>query len=297
MKGIILAGGKGTRLYPVTKAISKHLIPIYDKPMIYYPLSTLMLSGIREILVISTPEDLPLYKRLLGNGSDLGLSIFYKEQGKPAGIAEAFILGEDFIGKDSVCLVLGDNLFYGQGLATILRKTKKLFLENSCSSLGVIFGSFVKNPQDFGVAELTEAGQLISIEEKPLKPKSNYAIPGLYFYTNDVIEITKGIRPSKRSELEITSVNQEYLRRKKLKIELFGRGIAWLDTGTHKGLLDAANFVDAIQSRQGLFIACIEEVAYRSGFIDKQLLLKHAQKHANTEYGDYLGMIAKMNLS
>lgn len=293
MKGIILAGGKGTRLFPVTKAISKHLIPIYDKPMVYYPLSILMLAGIREILLISTPEDLPLYKRLLGNGKDLGLSIMYKEQEKPAGIAESFLLGEDFIGKDPVCLVLGDNLFYGQGLATILRKTTKLFSDKSNRG-GLIFGSYVKNPSAFGVAELSVKGELLSIEEKPLNPKSNYAIPGLYFYSNEVIKITKSIQPSHRGELEITSVNQEFLRRKSLFLEILGRGIAWLDTGTHKGLLEAANFVDAIQARQGLFISCIEEIAYRNGFIDKSLLLQHAKRHENTEYGDYLGTISQI---
>jgi glucose-1-phosphate thymidylyltransferase len=266
VKGIILAGGSGTRLYPVTKAISKQILPIYDKPMIYYPLSTLMLADIRDILIISTPQDIHLYQDLLGDGSDYGLSIQYAIQEKPNGLAEAFIIGEKFIGNDRVCLVLGDNIFYSRGFSEMLKKA----VGNEIGA--TIFGYYVSNPQDFGVVEFDKDGKVMSLEEKPQNPKSNYAIPGLYFYDNDVIEIAKNIKPSKRGELEITSVNGEYMRRGKLKVELFGRGMAWLDTGTHDGLLEAANFVHTLQKRTGLYVSCIEEIAYRKGYIDKSKL-------------------------
>jgi glucose-1-phosphate thymidylyltransferase len=282
LKGIILAGGKGTRLYPTTKAISKHLMPIYDKPMIYYSLSTLMLTGIREILIISTPEDVDSYKKLLGEGKHIGLNIEYAIQYKPKGIAEAFVIGERFIGKDSVCLILGDNFFYGQGFVKKLERAKNFKIG------ATIFGYYVKNPKDFGVLEFDSNGNVLSIEEKPQNPKSNYAVPGLYFYDNNVVEIAKTIEPSKRGELEITSINQEYLRRKKLRFEIFGRGMAWLDTGTSRGLLEASNFVEAIQNRQGLYIACIEEIAYRNKYLSSTQLMELANQYKQTEYSNYL---------
>ena len=282
MKGIILAGGSGTRLYPITKSISKQIIPIYDKPMIYYPLSVLMLAQIREILIISTPRDLPIYKELLGDGSKLGMSFSYEVQLEPNGIAEAFIIGEKFIGNDSVALILGDNVFYGQGFSEILMKVSTL-KEGAC-----IFGYYVDNPTAYGVVEFDNKGKVLSIEEKPQKPKSKYAVPGLYFYDNDVVEIAKNLEPSSRGELEITDVNREYMKRGKLKVQLLGRGFAWLDTGTHDALLEASNFVQAVQKRQGLYIACIEEIAYGNGYIDKEELKSLAEPLMKTDYGQYL---------
>ncbi|GAA0105705.1 glucose-1-phosphate thymidylyltransferase RfbA [Paraclostridium sordellii] len=286
MKGIILAGGSGTRLYPITKSVSKQALPIYDKPMIYYPMSVLMLAGIKDILIISTPRDIGMFKELFEDGSNLGLNIQYAIQEKPNGLAEAFIIGEEFIGKDKVALVLGDNIFYGYGFSERLERAVQ-------REEATIFGYHVVDPHAFGVVEFDKEFNVLSIEEKPKEPKSNYAVPGLYFYDNDVIEIAKNVKPSERGELEITSINNEYLRRGNLKVELFGRGMAWLDTGTHKGLLDASNFVEAVQTRQGLYIACLEEIAYRKGYIDKAQLLELAKPLMKTEYGQYLVKISK----
>ena len=287
MKGIILAGGSGTRLYPITKAISKQIAPIYDKPMIYYPLSTLMLAGIREILIISTPRDVPVFQELLGDGGQLGLSICYAVQEKPNGIAEAFLIGEEFIGKDSVALILGDNIFYARGFSDILQRAQ------AHEKGATIFGYRVNNPEEFGIVEFDKQGNVLSIEEKPQNPKSNYAVPGLYFYDNDVVEIAKSIKPSARGEKEITAVNNEYLRRGDLRVELFGRGMAWLDTGTHDGLLEAADFVSIVQRRQGLYVSCIEEIAYRKGYITKEQLLRLAEPMMKTAYGQYMIRVAE----
>lgn len=285
MKGIILAGGSGTRLYPITKSVSKQALPIYDKPMIYYPLSVLMLAGIKDILIISTPRDITLFQELFEDGKHLGLNIEYKVQENPNGLAEAFIIGEDFIGDDKVALVLGDNIFHGYGFSERLAKA----VERDEST---IFGYHVSDPSEFGVVEFDSEFNVLSIEEKPIQPKSNYAVPGLYFYDNEVVDIAKNIKPSPRGELEITDINNEYLRRGKLKVELFGRGMAWLDTGTHRGLLDASNYVEAVQTRQGLYVACLEEIAYRKGYISKEQLLELAKPLLKTEYGQYLVKIA-----
>lgn len=282
MKGIILAGGSGTRLYPITKSVSKQILPIYDKPMIYYPLSVLMLAGIREVLIISTPRDLPVFKELLGSGEELGMKFEYIVQEEPKGLAQAFTLGEKFIGEDSVCLILGDNIFYGQGFIDKLREGYNL------EKGGLVFGYYVSNPSEFGVVEFNENGKAVSIEEKPKYPKSNYAIPGLYFYDNSVIEKAKSLKPSARGELEITDISRLYMEEENLKVELLGRGMAWLDTGTHDGLLNAANFVETIQKRQGLYVACIEEIAYRMGYISKEKLIELAKPMMKTEYGKYL---------
>lgn len=285
MKGIVLAGGSGTRLYPITKGVSKQLLPIYDKPMIYYPISVLMLAGIREILIISTPYDLPGFKRLLGDGSDYGIELSYAEQPSPDGLAQAFIIGEEFIGNDSVCMVLGDNIFYGQGFRPMLEESV-----NAAEKEGkaTVFGYRVNNPESFGIAEFDEEGKVLSIEEKPKDPKSNYAVVGLYFYPNNVIEIAKNIKPSHRGELEITSVNQEYLKNSSLNVKLLGRGFAWLDTGTHESLAQASNFVEVIESRQGLKVACLEEIAYKRGWISSDNLKEIADLMSKNEYGQYL---------
>ena len=282
MKGIILAGGSGTRLYPITRVVSKQLLPVYDKPMIYYPLSVLMLAGIRDILLISTPEDLPLFKKLLGDGSQLGLSFSYEEQPRPEGLAQAFLIGKSFIGKDPVCLILGDNIFYGHSLTDILKSAVQL------KEGGLIFGYLVKDPNRYGVVEFDENNNVIGLEEKPKKPKSNYAVPGLYVYDNEVINIAGSLKPSARGELEITDVNLEYLRRGQLKVELLGRGFAWLDTGTQEALQQAASYIQAIQDRQGLKVSCIEEIAYYLGYISKEELANFAANMAKNEYGQYL---------
>ncbi len=289
MKGIVLAGGSGTRLYPITKGISKQLIPIFDKPMIYYPISVLMLAGIREILIISTPHDLPSFRRLLGTGEDLGVRFEYAEQPSPDGLAQAFIIGEEFIGSDSVCLVLGDNIFYGSGFSGLLRQS----VENTeQQGLATVFGYYVNDPERYGVAEFDSDGNCLSIEEKPAKPKSNYAVVGLYFYPNSVVEIAKHIKPSSRGELEITTVNQEYLARQTLKVQTLQRGFAWLDTGTHDSLSEASTFIEVIEKRQGLKVACLEEIAYKRGWISKEKLREVAAPMAKNDYGRYLLQLA-----
>ena len=289
MKGIILAGGSGTRLYPITRSISKQIVPLYDKPMIYYPLSVLMLAGIREVLIISTPRDLPTFKELFGDGSWLGMSFSYAVQKEPRGLAEAFIIGEDFVGEDTVSLVLGDNVFYGQGFTSTLKNARaKIETEGGA----VVFGYYVKDPSSFGVVEFDATGKAISIEEKPKMPKSHYAVPGLYFYDNSVIDIAKNVKPSARGEIEITSVNANYLAQNKLHVEVLGRGLAWLDTGTYEDLLDAANYIATIQKRQGMYVSCIEEIAYRNKWLSKDALLELADAY-KTEYGAYLRFIAE----
>ena len=286
MKGIILAGGSGTRLYPLTKAISKQIMPVYDKPMIYYPLSTLMLAGIREVLIISTPRDLPVFKELLGTGEQLGMRFEYAVQETPRGLADAFIIGEEFIGDDNVALVLGDNIFYGQSFSKLLREVA------ARETGATIFGYYVRDPREYGVVEFDEDGMAISIEEKPEHPKSNYAVPGLYFYDNDVVEIAKNVKPSARGEIEITAINNEYLNRGTLRVETMGRGFAWLDTGNHDSLLEAADFVAAFQKRQGLYVSCIEEIAYKRGFMTKEQLIALAEPLLKTDYGKYLIEVA-----
>jgi len=289
MKGIVLAGGSGTRLYPITKGISKQLIPIFDKPMVYYPISALMLAGIRDILIISTPYDLPGFKRLLGDGSEYGVHFEYAEQPSPDGLAQAFIIGEKFIGDDSVCLVLGDNIFYGSGFTKLLHES----VENAKNNKATVFGYYVNDPERYGVAEFDANGNCLSIEEKPAHPKSNYAVVGLYFYPNSVVEIAKNIKPSPRGELEITTVNQEYLSRKQLKVQTLQRGFAWLDTGTHDSLSEASTFIEVIEKRQGLKVACLEEIAYKQGWIDADKLVQLAQPMAKNEYGQYLLNLVK----
>jgi len=285
MKGIILAGGSGTRLYPITKGVSKQLVPIYDKPMIYYPLSVLMLAGIKEVLIISTPTDLPRFEQLLGDGSDIGMSFSYVVQPSPDGLAQAFILGEEFIGDDDVCLVLGDNIFYGHGLTDLLAQSVK---NAESENKATVFGYYVKDPERYGVAEFDANGNVTSIEEKPTQPKSNYAVVGLYFYPNDVVQKAKNVKPSDRGELEITTLNQDYLKEERLKVELMGRGYAWLDTGTHESLLEASMFIQTIENRQGLKVACLEEIAYEMGYITKEQLIELAQPLKKNQYGQYL---------
>lgn len=289
MKGIILAGGSGTRLYPLTKAVSKQIMPVYDKPMIYYPLSTLMLAGINEVMIISTPRDLPVFEELLGTGEQLGMKFTYAVQEQPRGLADAFIIGVDFIGDDSVALVLGDNIFYGQSFSKVLRQTRERIETEGGAT---IFGYYVRDPREYGVVEFDKNGKALSIEEKPEHPKSNYAVPGLYFYDNSVVDIAANVKPSARGEIEITSINNEYLDRGILQVETMGRGFAWLDTGNHDALLDASDFVAAFQKRQGLYISCIEEIAYKRGFIDKEQLLKLAEPLMKTNYGKYLVEVA-----
>lgn len=291
MKGIVLAGGAGTRLYPITKGVSKQLLPIYDKPMVYYPISVLMLAGIRDILIISTPEDLPAFRRLLGDGSDYGVHFSYAEQPRPEGLAQAFLIGKDFIGDDSVCLVLGDNIFYGMSFTQTLRQAVEDAEERNEAT---VFGYWVSDPERYGVAEFAPDGRCISIEEKPKEPKSNYAVVGLYFYPNSVVEVAEGVRPSARGELEITSVNQEFLRREQLLMQTLGRGFAWLDTGTHDSLSEASTFVEVIEKRQGLKIACLEEIAYRAGWLTREALIELAAPMAKNQYGQYLLRVADM---
>lgn len=291
MKGIVLAGGAGTRLYPITKGVSKQLLPIYDKPMVYYPISVLMLAGIRDILIISTPEDLPAFRRLLGDGSDYGVHFSYAEQPHPEGLAQAFLIGKDFIGDDSVCLVLGDNIFYGMSFTQTLRQAVEDAEERNEAT---VFGYWVSDPERYGVAEFAPDGRCISIEEKPKEPKSNYAVVGLYFYPNSVVEVAEGVRPSARGELEITSVNQEFLRREQLLVQTLGRGFAWLDTGTHDSLSEASTFVEVIEKRQGLKIACLEEIAYRAGWLTLEALIELAAPMAKNQYGQYLLRVADM---
>lgn len=291
MKGIVLAGGAGTRLYPITKGVSKQLLPIYDKPMVYYPISVLMLAGIRDILIISTPEDLPAFRRLLGDGSDYGVHFSYAEQPRPEGLAQAFLIGKDFIGDDSVCLVLGDNIFYGMSFTQTLRQAVEDAEERNEAT---VFGYWVSDPERYGVAEFAPDGRCISIEEKPKEPKSNYAVVGLYFYPNSVVEVAEGVRPSARGELEITSVNQEFLRREQLLVQTLGRGFAWLDTGTHDSLSEASTFVEVIEKRQGLKIACLEEIAYRAGWLTRETLIELAAPMAKNQYGQYLLRVADM---
>ena len=290
MKGIVLAGGSGTRLYPITKGVSKQLLPIYDKPMVYYPISALMLAGIRDILIISTPQDLPGFERLLGDGSDYGVNFQYAEQPSPDGLAQAFIIGEQFIGDDSVCLVLGDNIFYGQGFPNMLRNAVK---DAEINNKATVFGYYVNDPERYGVAEFDKEGNVLSIEEKPTNPKSNYAVVGLYFYPNSVVEIAKNIKPSARGELEITTVNQEYLKNEDLKVQIFGRGFAWLDTGTHDSLSEASVFVEVLEKRQGLKISCLEEIAWRNGWINDTELLEIAKPMMKNGYGKYLVNLVK----
>ena len=291
MKGIVLAGGAGTRLYPITKGVSKQLLPIYDKPMVYYPISVLMLAGIRDILIISTPEDLPAFRRLLGDGSDYGVHFSYAEQPRPEGLAQAFLIGKDFIGDDSVCLVLGDNIFYGMSFTQTLRQAVEDAEERNEAT---VFGYWVSDPERYGVAEFAPDGRCISIEEKPKEPKSNYAVVGLYFYPNSVVEVAEDVRPSARGELEITSVNQEFLRREQLLVQTLGRGFAWLDTGTHASLSEASTFVEVIEKRQGLKIACLEEIAYRAGWLTREALIELAAPMAKNQYGQYLLRVADM---
>lgn len=291
MKGIVLAGGSGTRLYPITKAVSKQILPLYDKPMIYYPLSVLMLAGINEVLIISTPRDISCFKELFGDGAWLGMKFEYAVQDKPRGLADAFIIGKDFIGSDSVALVLGDNIFYGQSFTSTLKKARKSVEEKNES---VIFGYLVKDPTAYGVVEFDKSGKVLGIEEKPANPKSNYAVPGLYFYSNEVVNIAANVKPSSRGEIEITSINNEYLSRGELSVELLGRGMAWLDTGTYDGLLEASNFIATIQKRQGMYVSCIEEIAFRNGWLSKEKLLDLATGY-KTDYGEYLKYIANSN--